>query len=1417
MKRSFTEKKKFRRSFARIKDVFDTPNLIQLQKKSYEDFLQENISPDARRQIGLQEVFTSMFPISDYANKGELHFVSYRFDPPQYDEEECRYKGLTYASPLRAVFRLIIWENDDDTGARSIKDIKEQEVYMCDIPVMTDKGGFIINGVERVVVSQMQRSPGVFFDHDNAKSNTFGKLLYGAHVIPVRGSWLDIEFDVKDTLYIRIDRRRKILATTFLMACYSAKTEKIIEEKGVNELSFDDIDGMSREEILGCFYKNYVAKIDSNGNWYREFNQEDWIGIKVEDDIVNYENDEVAIKSGTKLNKVVLNRIYEKGLRNIKLDESDVIGAFVASDVVDLKTGIVLLEAGEPVTSEFIEKCKENGIKEVKLLAIDYKNVGPYIRNTLEIDKNNCREEALFEIFRILRPGEPPILESAEKLFNDLFFNFDRYDLSVVGRVKMNQRLGMDIDPSVRVLSKNDILNIMKVLHDLRDGVGDIDDIDNLGNRRVRAVGELLENQFRVGLSRVERTIKERMGAVDIDSVMPNELLNSKPISALVREFFGTSQLSQFMDQVNPLSEITHKRRVSALGPGGLTRERAGFEVRDVHPSHYGRLCPVETPEGSNIGLINSLATYARINDYGFIETPYRKVKDGVVTDEVEYLSALNEAKYRIAQANSPLDSKSHFKDDVVLCRYGAEVEGADPSKIDYMDVSTRQLVSVSASMIPFFENDDASRALMGCNMQRQAVPLLKPHAPLVGTGVEKVVARDSGVCTVAKRHGVVEQVDAERIVIKALDNNGNIEGVDIYRLRKFDRSNQSTCINQRPIVKKGDIVDADDIIADGTSTEMGELALGNNVLAAFVSWKGYNYEDAIILSERIVADDVFTSIHIEEFEVLCRDTKLGNEEITRDIPGVSEEALTDIDESGVISIGAKVKAGSILVGKVTPRGESVVSPEEKLLRAIFGERASDVADSSLRVPPGTVGTVVDVKIFSRRGVEKDGRALEIEKKEIEFLLKNKNIEKEILENNYRSGMVDLLKGQVVSVISGKVSKVEKGDVLTEDVLKKMKLEVLSKISVEDIEVNKKVVSITNEFSKHLKNIEKTFESKVEKISRGDELPSGVLKMVKVYLAVKRKIRVGDKMAGRHGNKGVVSRIAPIQDMPFLEDGTPVDIVLNPLGIPSRMNIGQILEIHLGRAARGLGHVIQKTLENMEENEKGLKELRAKLKEIYPKDVKDIDDLNDDEVVELADNITRGVPMATPIFNGATIADIESCLKMAGFDTTGQVNLYDGMTGRKFDKKVTVGVKYMIKLNHMVDDKMHARSIGPYSLVTQQPLGGKAQFGGQRFGEMEVWAIEAYGASYILQEMLTIKSDDVMGRTNAYNAIVSGMSDIEIGIPESFNVLVKELSSLGLNMEFIEKKSLDEELVDTNVSSLKTIAVESDSGENENV
>ena len=1413
MKRSFTEKKKFRRNFARIREVFDTPNLIQLQKKSYDDFLQDGVDPDSRRRVGLQEVFSSIFPIADYANKGELHFVSYRFEQPQYDEEECRYKGLTYAAPLRAVFRLIIWENNEDTGVRSIKDIKEQEVYMCDIPVMTDKGGFIINGVERVVVSQMQRSPGVFFDHDNAKSNTFGKLLYAAHVIPVRGSWLDIEFDVKDTLYIRIDRRRKILATTFLMACYSEKTEKLIAEKGINELSFDEIEGMSREEILRYFYKNYVATRDADGNWYRGFNPEDWVGVRLDEDIINYDNSEVVFKEGTKISKVLAKRAYENGLRNVKLDEADIIGAFVASDVVDLKTGIVLSEAGEAVTQEFLEKIKELDINSIKLLVIDYKNVGPYIRDTLEIDKNNCREEALFEIFRIMRPGEPPILESAEKLFNDLFFNFERYDLSVVGRVKMNQRLGMNVDTSVRVLSKSDILIIMKVLHDLRDGVGEIDDIDNLGNRRVRAVGELLENQFRIGLARVERMIRERMGSVEIDSVMPNELLNSKPISSLVREFFGTSQLSQFMDQVNPLAEITHKRRVSALGPGGLTRERAGFEVRDVHPSHYGRLCPVETPEGPNIGLINSLATYARINNYGFIETPYRKVKDGLVTDEVEYLSALDEAKYRIAQASSPLDETSHFKGDMVLCRHGADVEASDPSKIDYMDVSTRQLVSVSASMIPFFENDDASRALMGCNMQRQAVPLLKPHAPLVGTGVEKVVARDSGVCIVAKRHGIVEQVDAERIVIKALDENDNIEGVDIYRLRKFDRSNQSTCINQRPIVKKSDVVYAGDIIADGTSTEMGELALGNNVLAAFVSWKGYNYEDAIILSERIVADDVFTSIHIEEFEVLCRDTKLGNEEITRDIPGVSEEALTDIDESGVISIGAKVKAGSILVGKVTPRGESVISPEEKLLRAIFGERASDVADSSLRVPPGTTGTVVDVKIFSRRGVEKDGRALEIEKKEIEFLLKNKNIEKGILENNYRSAMIDLLKGQVVAAISGKVGKVEKGDKLTEENLKHMKLEVLSKISVEDIEVNKKIINITNEFTRHLKNIEKTFESKVEKISRGDELPSGVLKMVKVYLAVKRKIRVGDKMAGRHGNKGVVSRIAPIQDMPFLEDGTPVDIVLNPLGIPSRMNIGQVLEIHLGRAARGLGQVIEKTLQNMQENEKGLLELRMKLKEIYPRDVKDIDDLSDDEVVELANNLTSGVPMATPIFNGATIADIENYLKMAGFDTTGQVNLYDGMTGRKFDKKVTVGVKYMIKLNHMVDDKMHARSIGPYSLVTQQPLGGKAQFGGQRFGEMEVWAIEAYGASYILQEMLTIKSDDVMGRTNAYNAIVSGVSDIEIGIPESFNVLVNELSSLGLNIEFLEKKSLEEE---SDREEIETTA-EDMNGEDENV
>lgn len=1391
MKRSLTERKKFRKSFARIEDMVQVPNLIQLQKKSYDDFLQMDIDVDSRKRQGLQEVFKSIFPISDYSNRAELDFVSYRFETPQYDESECRYKGLTYAAPLRGIFRLIIWETDQDTGARSVKDIKEQEVYMGDIPIMTEKGGFIINGVERVVVSQMQRSPGVFFDHDVSKSaGTNTKELFAGHIIPVRGSWFDIEFDAKDILYIRIDRRRKILATTFLMAFYSDKTEALIKEKG-EDLSFDEIDGMSREEILKRFYKTYVISQDKNGDWVREFNPEDWDGLKLDYDLINAESGDIVAKEGAKISLAVAKKYAANGLKKIRLANEDIYGLFLAKDVVDLSNGIVIGEAGDPVTDDFLNAISEKKIKSLEILNIDYKHVGPYIRNTLEIDKNNNREEALFEIFRIMRPGEPPILESAERLFKDLFFNPARYDLSVVGRVKMNYRLGIETPEGVdgRILSKSDILKVIEVVHKLRDGIGEIDDIDNLGNRRVRAVGELLENQFRTGLSRVERTIKERMGAVDIDAAMPNELMNSKPISSLVREFFGTSQLSQFMDQVNPLSEITHKRRVSSLGPGGLTRERAGFEVRDVHPTHYGRLCPVETPEGPNIGLINSLATYARINDYGFIETPYRKVINGKVTDQVEYLAALEEAKHYIAQAATPMTKDGKFKEDFVLCRHGSDVLSVPVEKVDFIDVSTKQLVSVSASMIPFLENDDANRALMGCNMQRQAVPLIKPTAPLIGTGVEKIVARDSGVVILAKRKGIVDRVDAERIVIRALDEDNNTVGVDIYRLRKFERSNQSTCINQRPIVNADDLVDEGDVIADGTSTQMGELALGNNVFAAYLSWNGYTYEDAILLSERIVSDDVFTSIHIDEFEVLCRDTKLGNEEITRDIPGVTDEALRNLDESGVICIGAKVKAGDILVGKVTPKGETVVSPEEKLLRAIFGERASDVADSSLRVPPGVSGTVVDVKIFSRRGVEKDGRALEIEKKEIEFLLKNKEIEKEILDKNFHQALCELLEGKVVaSIPAAKSLKVKKGDVLKAEFLKSAKIELLSKISIDDIEVNKKIVNLTNEFTKNIKQLDKTFESKVEKISRGDEMPSGVLKMVRVYLAAKRKIRVGDKMAGRHGNKGVVSKILPIQDMPFTEDGTPIDILLNPMGIPSRMNIGQLLEVHLGRAASGLGKSIERVLEKMREDNDGMQELRIKLKEIYPRDVKDIDDLSDIEVAELAKNLTEGVPMATPIFNGAEISDIENEMKLAGFDTTGQVTLYDGLTGRPFDKKVTVGTKYMIKLNHMVDDKMHARSIGPYSLVTQQPLGGKAQFGGQRFGEMEVWAIEAYGASYILQEMLTIKSDDVVGRSNAYNAIVSGINGIEIGIPESFNVLVKELSSLGLNIEFLENQ-----------------------------
>jgi DNA-directed RNA polymerase subunit beta len=1235
-----------------------------------------------------------------------------------------------------------------------------------------------------VIVSQMHRSPGVFFDHDRGKTHSSGKYLFAARVIPYRGSWLDFEFDAKDLVYVRIDRRRKLPVTTLLLALYSAESEKqLIEAKAEGQtLDPKEIAGMTPEDILDYFYDKVEYKRAKKG-WRTPFDAARLKDTKLTQDLVDAKTGKVVAEAGAKMTPRLSKKLTEAGLKEQLLADEELLGQYIGADILDEKTGVVYCEAGDEITEALLESFAENGINTFTTLAIDHVNVGPYMRNTLAMDKNTSREEALIDIYRVMRPGEPPTLETAEAMFHGLFFDQERYDLSAVGRVKMNSRLGFDsVDDSIRVLRGEDILTILRILLDLKDGRGDIDDIDHLGNRRVRSVGELMENQYRVGLLRMERAIKERMSSVEIDSVMPHDLINAKPAAAAVREFFGSSQLSQFMDQTNPLSEITHKRRLSALGPGGLTRERAGFEVRDVHPTHYGRICPIETPEGPNIGLINSLATYARVNKYGFIESPYRKVKESQVLDDVHYLSAMDEGRYTIAQANAILDDDNRFVDDLIPCRRGGEYMLSRPQDIEFMDVSPKQLVSVAAALIPFLENDDANRALMGSNMQRQAVPLLQSEAPLVGTGMEATVARDSGVAISARRSGVVDQVDATRIVIRVTEKTTSGEqGVDIYNLLKFQRSNQNTCITQRPLVKVGDTVERGDIVADGPSTNLGDLALGRNVLVAFMPWQGYNFEDSILISERIVRDDVFTSIHIEEFEVMARDTKLGQEEITRDIPNVGEDALRNLDEAGIVYIGAEVQPGDILVGKVTPKGESPMTPEEKLLRAIFGEKASDVRDTSLRVPPGVTGTVVEVRVFSRRGVEKDERALAIEQAEIEHLAKDRDDEKAILERSFYGRLKDLLMNQTAA--SG--PKGFKADTkITAKVLSEFTPGQWRQIAVKNDKRQEDVEALNKQFEATIDELNKRFENKVEKLQRGAELPPGVMKMAKVFVAVKRKLQPGDKMAGRHGNKGVISKIMPIEDMPCTESGTPVDIVLNPLGVPSRMNVGQILETHLGWACHGLGQQIADLL-NAYQDGNSLDPLRKQLKAVYGREIFDdeIADLSDAEVLELCNNLREGVPIASPVFDGAREEDIVEMLAQAGLESSGQVTLIDGRTGEPFDRKVTVGYIYMLKLHHLVDDKIHARSIGPYSLVTQQPLGGKAQFGGQRFGEMEVWALEAYGAAYTLQEMLTVKSDDVSGRTKVYEAIVKGDDNFEAGIPESFNVLVKELRSLGLNVE----------------------------------
>ena len=1374
MAQSFLGQKRLRKYYGKIREVLEMPNLIEVQKSSYDLFLRSGDASEPADGEGIKGVFQSVFPIKDFNETAVLEFVKYELEKPKFDVEECMQRDLTYSAPLKVTLRLIVFDVDEDTGAKSVKDIKEQDVFMGDMPLMTPNGTFIVNGTERVIVSQMHRSPGVFFDHDKGKTHSSGKLLFACRIIPYRGSWLDFEFDAKDLVFARIDRRRKLPVTTLLYAL-----------------------GMDQEGIMDAYYDTVEYKLEKKGkNWVTKFFPERVRGTRPTYDLIDAKTGEVIAKAGEKVTPRTVKKLIEEGkVSELLVPFNHIVGKYVAKDIINEDNGAIYVEAGDELTAEIdsdgtliggsVKDLIDAGVKSVPVLDIDNVNVGPYMRNTMAADKNMNRETALMDIYRVMRPGEPPTVDAASALFDTLFFDSERYDLSAVGRVKMNMRLDLDAADTMRTLRNEDIVACVKALVELRDGKGEVDDIDHLGNRRVRSVGELMENQYRVGLLRMERAIKERMSSVEIDTVMPQDLINAKPAAAAVREFFGSSQLSQFMDQTNPLSEVTHKRRLSALGPGGLTRERAGFEVRDVHPTHYGRMCPIETPEGPNIGLINSLATFARVNKYGFIETPYRKVKSGKVTDEVHYMSATEEMRHTVAQANATLDKDGNFINDLVSTRQSGEYTLAPRENVDLIDVSPKQLVSVAASLIPFLENDDANRALMGSNMQRQAVPLLQAEAPLVGTGIEGVVARDSGASIMARRAGIIDQVDAQRIVVRATaDLEVGDPGVDIYRLRKFQRSNQNTCINQRPLVKVGDTVGKGEVIADGPSTDMGELALGKNVVVAFMPWNGYNYEDSILISERIVRDDVFTSIHIEEFEVAARDTKLGPEEITRDIPNVGEEALRNLDEAGIVYIGAEVGPGDILVGKITPKGESPMTPEEKLLRAIFGEKASDVRDTSLRLPPGDSGTIVEVRVFNRHGVDKDERALQIEREEVERLSRDRDDELAILDRNIYARLKSMILGKVaVKGPKGFKANTE----ITEDVLGELSRGQWWQLALKEEKDAQIVEALNEQYEAQRRALDARFEDKVEKVRRGDDLPPGVMKMVKVFVAVKRKLQPGDKMAGRHGNKGVISKVVPMEDMPFLADGTPVDFVLNPLGVPSRMNVGQILETHMGWAARGLGLHIDEALQEYRRSG-DLTPVRDAMKIAYGADVYDegLAGMDEGTLVEAAGNVTRGVPIATPVFDGAKEADVNDALIRAGFDTSGQSQLFDGRTGEQFSRNVTVGVKYLLKLHHLVDDKIHARSTGPYSLVTQQPLGGKAQFGGQRFGEMEVWALEAYGAAYTLQEMLTVKSDDVAGRTKVYESIVKGEDNFEAGVPESFNVLVKEVRGLGLNMELLD-------------------------------
>ena len=1354
---SFTEKKCIRKDFSKRATILDVPYLLATQLISYRHFLQLDKAPDARLDHGLHAAFKSVFPITSYSGNAALEYVSFQFGEPAFDVKECQLRGLTYAAPLRVKVRLLIYDKDDPSNSKAVKDIKEQDVYMGEIPLMTNKGTFVINGTERVVVSQLHRSPGVFFEHDRGKTHSSGKLLFSARVIPYRGSWLDFEFDPSDSVFVRIDRRRKLPATILLRAL-----------------------GYTTEQILELFFDANTFKFTKDGI-KMELIPERLRGETVSFDIKTPKGKLIS-EAGRRITMRHIREMESAGLKNLTVPNDYLIGKVIAHDVVDEATGEIVAGANAEITAELLEKIVAANPKEIRTLYINDLDHGPYLSDTLRIDPTQNDVEAQVEIYRMMRPGEPPTKEAAQLLFQNLFFSPDRYDLSPVGRMKFNRRVGRDEITGAGVLTEQDIIDVLKVLIDIKNGNGTVDDIDHLGNRRVRSVGEMVENQFRVGLVRVERAVKERLSLAESEDLMPQELINAKPISAVVKEFFGSSQLSQFMDQNNPLSEVTHKRRVSALGPGGLTRERAGFEVRDVHPTHYGRVCPIETPEGPNIGLINSLAVYARTNEYGFLETPYRKVVNQRVTDEIEYLSAIEEGQYVIAQANASLDEKGRLIDELVSCRHQNEFTMSTPDRVNYMDVSPKQIVSVAASLIPFLEHDDANRALMGSNMQRQAVPTLRTEKPLVGTGMERAVAIDSGVTVVADRGGVVDAVDASRVVVRVNDDETlpGEPGVDIYNLTKYTRSNQNTCINQRPLVHPGDVIARGDVLADGPSTDMGELALGQNLLVAFMPWHGFNFEDSILISERVVEEDRYTTIHIEELTCISRDTKLGPEEITCDIPNVGESALAKLDESGIVYIGAEVNAGDILVGKVTPKGETQLTPEEKLLRAIFGEKASDVKDTSLRVPSGMNGTVIDVQVFTREGVEKDARALEIEKAELAKAKKDLYDQYRILEDGIYQRVERMLTGKTAA---GGPKGLKAGTKIAKTYLTEVPREKWFEIRLRNEETDVQLGQLREQLKQQRKLVDAKFEEKRKKLTSGDDLAPGVLKMVKVYLAVKRRVQPGDKMAGRHGNKGVISMIVPAEDMPYMEDGTPVDMVLNPLGVPSRMNVGQVLEAHLGWAAKGLGHKIQQMIEE----QKAAAELRKFLDTIYNKTgtgrKEDLGSLTDDEVVTLCGHLRVGVPMSTPVFEGAKEDEIKGLLELAGLPRSGQTTLYDGRTGEAFDRPVTVGYMYMLKLNHLADDKMHARSTGPYSLVTQQPLGGKAQFGGQRFGEMEVWALEAYGAAYTLQEMLTVKSDDVAGRTKMYKNIVDGDHRMEAGMPESFNVLIKEIRALGIDIE----------------------------------